>query len=191
MIGMEGYERRMTADLPMGIRQRLALGCALVHKPRVIFLDEPTSGVDVLGRRQFWDILVRLAREDGVAILVTTHYMSEAEHCDDLALMYAGRVIAKGTPLQLRETLEADVGVPMSVVTSDPLRALKLAKANGFERAALFGKSLRVLSLQPEQDARCLRELMDAEQVQVLETQTSRATMEDVFVSTVLAQDQL
>ena len=85
-----------------------------MHRPKVIFLDEPTSGVDVLGRRQFWDILVRLAREDGVAILVTTHYMTEAEHCDDLALMYAGRVVASGAPSSMRTDLEEQVGRPLA-----------------------------------------------------------------------------
>jgi len=190
MIGLEGFERRMTQDLPMGIRQRLALGCALVHRPRVIFLDEPTSGVDVLGRRQFWNILVRLAREEGVAILVTTHYMSEAEHCDDLALMYAGRVIAAGSPSQLRNELESDVGIPLNIATSNPLRALHLAKGNGFERAALFGRNVRVLSKEPDQDEHRLRELLAVEQIDVLETQSESATMEDVFVNTVLAQEQ-
>ncbi|WP_312854530.1 ATP-binding cassette domain-containing protein [Paludibacterium denitrificans] len=89
MAGLEGHENDLAATLPMGLRQRLALGCALVHKPRVLFLDEPTSGVDPLGRRAFWDILFNLSRVDGVAMLVTTHYMSEAEHCDHLALMFA------------------------------------------------------------------------------------------------------
>ncbi|MDE3050337.1 MAG: ABC transporter ATP-binding protein, partial [Nitrospirota bacterium] len=96
MAGLKGYEASLTGRLPMGVRQRLALGCALVHQPRVLFLDEPTSGVDPIGRRHFWDILSRLAREEGVAILITTHYMSEAEHCDNLALMYAGRIVAEG-----------------------------------------------------------------------------------------------
>ena len=98
MAGLRGVEDRLAGSLPMGIRQRLALGCALVHRPGVLFLDEPTSGVDPIGRRRFWEILVRLARSDGVAILVTTHYMSEAEHCDHLALMYAGRMIADASP---------------------------------------------------------------------------------------------
>ena len=189
MIGLEGYERRMTKDLPMGIRQRLALGCALVHRPRVIFLDEPTSGVDVLGRRQFWNILVRLAREEGVAILVTTHYMSEAEHCDDLALMYAGRVIAAGAPSNLRHELETHVGIPLSVVTSNPLRALRTAKGNGYERAALFGQSLRVLAKDPVEDERRLRDVLEAADVEVVDCLREAATMEDVFVNTVLAQE--
>lgn len=102
MAGLTGYEDDRTGRLPMGVRQRLALGCALVHSPRVLFLDEPTSGVDPIGRRRFWELLSRLAREEGVAILITTHYLSEAEHCDRLALMYAGRIVAEGTPAHLK-----------------------------------------------------------------------------------------
>jgi ABC-type multidrug transport system ATPase subunit len=98
MAGLAGFENDAAGRLPMGLRQRLALGCALVHEPRVLFLDEPTSGVDPIGRRMFWDILFHLSRREGVAILVTTHYMSEAEHCDHLALMYAGRVVADASP---------------------------------------------------------------------------------------------
>ena len=189
-IGLEGYEGRLTSDLPMGIRQRLALGCALVHEPRVIFLDEPTSGVDVLGRRQFWDILVRLARQDGVAILVTTHYMAEAEHCDDLALMYAGRVIAAGSPSGLREDLERDVGEPLGMVTSSPLDALRVAKQNGFRRATLFGHSMRILTRDREHDERRLRGLFAENQITVIDTQLEAVTMEDVFVDSILSEEE-
>ena len=189
MIGLGGYERRLTSDLPMGIRQRLALGCALAHRPKVIFLDEPTSGVDVLGRRQFWDVLVRLAREDAVAILVTTHYMTEAEHCDNLALMYAGRVVATGAPSSLRSELEEQVGRPLGLVTASPLRSLQIARENGFDQAALFGRSLRVLTKQADTDERRLRELLSSYNVEVVDAQTESATMEDVFVRSVLAQE--
>ena len=190
MIGLAGYERRLTSDLPMGIRQRLALGCALVHRPKVIFLDEPTSGVDVLGRRQFWDILVRLAREDGVAILVTTHYMTEAEHCDDLALMYAGRVVASGAPSSMRTDLEEQVGRPLGLVTSAPLRSLHVARDNGFDRAALFGRSLRILTKDSAADEQRLRDLLSAHDVQVTDAHAESATMEDVFVHSVLAEEK-
>ena len=110
MAGLKGYESSLTGRLPMGVRQRLALGCALVHRPPVLFLDEPTSGVDPLGRRHFWDILSRLAMEEGVAILITTHYMSEAEHCDHLALMYAGRIVAEGSPAAMKDQVEHEAG---------------------------------------------------------------------------------
>lgn len=190
MIGLAGYESRITSDLPIGIRQRLALGCALIHRPSAIFLDEPTSGVDVLGRRQFWDILVRLAKEEGVAILVTTHYMSEAEHCDELALMFAGRVVASGTPRQLRDQLQQEVGTPLELATSSPLQALRIAQRNGFARAALFGRSLRILTQYAVRDESRLRELLAANQVEVIATQFESVTMEDVFVHSILAEEE-
>lgn len=191
LVGLEGYERRLSSDLPVGIRQRLALGCALVHRPEVIFLDEPTSGVDVLGRRQFWDTLLRLAREECVAILVTTHYMTEAEHCDDLALMYAGRVVASGAPSVLRTQLEDQVGRPLNVLTTAPLRSLHLAREAGFDRAALFGRSLRVLTKHIEADQNRLRDVLAADNIQVVDAQAESATMEDVFVHSVLAEESV
>lgn len=96
-------QNRLTGDLPPGWRQRLALGCALLHRPRVLFLDEPTSGVDPLTRRHFWDFIRKLSR-DGVTVFVTTHYMDEATHCDRLALISEGRLVATGTPDRIIET---------------------------------------------------------------------------------------
>lgn len=189
-VGLEGYEGRLTADLPMGIRQRLALGCALVHRPQVIFLDEPTSGVDVLGRRQFWEILVRLARHEGVAILVTTHYMVEAEHCDDLALMYAGGVVAAGTPETLRCNLQGNAGTPLTFTTCSPTQALRVVRENGFQRAASFGRNLRILSGDVERDKQRLTELFQAKKLEISDWKRDDVTMEDVFIDSILSQEQ-
>jgi len=105
MAGLEGQEKRLTAELPLGWKQRLALGCAVLHEPPILFLDEPTSGVDPLARRAFWDLIDALA-EGGTTVLVSTHYMEEAEYCNRLLLMNRGRVIAEGTPGELRALLE-------------------------------------------------------------------------------------
>lgn len=102
MAGLEGESRRMTRELAGGWKQRLALGCAVLHEPRVLFLDEPTSGVDPVARRKFWDLIYEMA-EGGSTVLVSTHYMDEAEYCGRLALMHRGRVVALGSPQQLRE----------------------------------------------------------------------------------------
>ncbi|PKQ16300.1 MAG: multidrug ABC transporter ATP-binding protein [Actinobacteria bacterium HGW-Actinobacteria-7] len=101
MAGLVGRENEMTANLSVGWKQRLALGCATMHRPQLLFLDEPTSGVDPTARRQFWDLLYELARE-GVTLFVTTHYMDEASHCNRLGFMYRGRMIAAGTPSEIR-----------------------------------------------------------------------------------------
>jgi len=112
MAGLGGREDMRAEKLPVGLRQRLALGCALVHRPEVLFLDEPTSGVDPIGRRLFWDILLHLTRVDGAALLFTTHYMSETERCDRLGLMHAGRLIADAPPDELKRAVAAEAGLP-------------------------------------------------------------------------------
>jgi ABC-2 type transport system ATP-binding protein len=101
MAGLENERRKMTRELAGGWKQRLALGCAVLHEPPVLFLDEPTSGVDPLARRRFWDLIYEMA-EGGAAVLVSTHYMDEAEYCGRLALMHRGRVVALGSPPELR-----------------------------------------------------------------------------------------
>ena len=101
MAGLEAHRGRPTGSLPGGWKQRLALGCAVLHEPPILFLDEPTSGVDPASRRAFWDLIYALS-EGGVTVFVTTHYMEEAEYCDRLGLVYAGRLIALGTPSELK-----------------------------------------------------------------------------------------
>ncbi len=190
MAGLKGYESSLTSRLPMGVRQRLALGCALVHQPRVLFLDEPTSGVDPIGRRHFWDILSRLAREEGVAILVTTHYMSEAEHCDQLALMYAGRIVAEGSPGDMKRQVEKDAGQLLEVATDQPGLALRRATQEGFSGAALFGTKIHLLSLDPPQDEARLRTALSSDGVQVQDVLIRPLSLEDVFVYQVMVLER-
>lgn len=146
MAGLAGHERELAAALPMGLRQRLALGCALVHRPRVLFLDEPTSGVDPIGRRVFWDILFALSRVDGVAMLVTTHFMSEAEHCDRLALMFAGRIVADASPQELKRQVVAEAGDLYQVASADARGLGRALVRAGFGAASPCGRDLRLLS---------------------------------------------
>jgi ABC-2 type transport system ATP-binding protein len=142
MAGLQGLQAQRTASLPMGQRQRLALGCALVHCPQVLFLDEPTSGVDPVGRRAFWDVLFHLSRQYRVAMLVTTHYMSEAEHCDHLALMYAGRVVADATPLAMKQAVADEAGHLLEVTCTDAARALTASGLITDTVRFLVGKTL-------------------------------------------------
>ncbi|MGC3974088.1 MAG: ABC transporter ATP-binding protein [Nitrospira sp.] len=190
MAGLSGYEQDRTGRLPMGVRQRLALGCALVHSPRVLFLDEPTSGVDPIGRRRFWDLLTRLAREEGVAILITTHYLSEAEHCDRLALMYAGRIVAEGTPADLKTQVEREAGQLLEIAVDKPGAALAQVTAAGFAGAALFGTRIHVLSRDPSRDEARLREVLARAGTTVAAVRPRTLSLEDVFVSRVMALEQ-
>jgi len=191
MAGLAGHETDRPTALPMGLRQRLALGCALVHQPQVLFLDEPTSGVDPVGRRQFWDILFRLARADGVAILITTHYMSEAEHCDRLALMYAGRIVADATPEALKREVETEAGGLLELDVADAApRTLAMLREAGFTGAYLYGARVRLLSRDPQGDGVRIRALLADAGIALHGVVPQRLSMEDVFVHRVTALER-
>ncbi len=184
---LEGVTEQLAGSLPMGIRQRLALGCALIHQPGVLFLDEPTSGVDPVGRRHFWEILVHLARVEQVAILVTTHYMTEAEHCDHLVLMYAGRVIADDTPADMIQALQNEAGQLLDITTDNPLQALALLEKENFKGVALFGKHIHLLALDIKSVEKQIRELLAKQSIKLLDITAYAPTLENVFVYRVLA----
>ena len=184
---LAGVTEQLAGSLPMGIRQRLALGCALIHQPGVLFLDEPTSGVDPVGRRHFWEILVHLARVEQVAILVTTHYMTEAEHCDHLVLMYAGRVIADDTPANMIQALQNEAGQLLDITTDNPLQALALLQKENFKGVSLFGKHIHLLALDIKSVEKQIRELLDKQSIKLIDITAHAPTLEDVFVYRVLA----
>ena len=190
MAGLQGVEGRLAGKLPMGIRQRLALGCALVHRPRVLFLDEPTSGVDPIGRRRFWDILVQMARVEQVAILVTTHYMSEAEHCDHLALMYAGRIIADASPAQMKQALRQEAGQLLDIATDQPLMTLKSLEQAGFAGVALFGRRIHLLAKDPQQARQQIKSRLRQQGISLLDITPRIPSLEDVFVYRVMAREK-
>jgi ABC-2 type transport system ATP-binding protein len=190
MADLRGYESDRTGALPMGVRQRLALGCALVHRPRVLFLDEPTSGVDPIGRRRFWAMLSRLAREEGVAILVTTHYMSEAEHCDRLGLMHAGRLVAEGSPADLKRQLEEETGPLLEILTDQPGRALAQLAMSGMTNMTLSGTKLHLLSPDPTRDEQRIRGVLAQCGITVEAVRTRQPALEDVFVWRVRALER-
>ena len=121
MAGLAAHRSRLTGELPLGWKQRLALGCAVLHEPPVLFLDEPTSGVDPIARRQFWELIYQLA-EQGTTVFVSTHYMEEAEYCHRLMLMNRGRLIAEGTPAELRARMAEPI---LEVETDDAPRAVE------------------------------------------------------------------
>ncbi|MDA8085685.1 MAG: ATP-binding cassette domain-containing protein [Nitrospiraceae bacterium] len=189
MAGLRGYESSLAGRMPVGMRQRLALGCSLVHSPAILFLDEPTSGVDPVGRRHFWDILFTLANREGVAILVTTHYMLEAGHCGRLALMHAGRIIADAPPRDLRLAVQEKAGPVLELEVEDPFRALELIKGAGLTGAALWGRRIHILSRDPELALSRSRRALLPPGLKILGYSVRPPDTEDVFVYHVLAME--
>ena len=143
MAGLSGRTRDLAGSLSGGIRQRLALGCAILHRPKLLFLDEPTSGVDPRSRRRFWDIIYGLAA-GGTTIMVTTHFMDEAEHCDAIGFMYDGRLIASGAPADLKALLP---GSAWEIPSEDPIGLLEqLDGTEGLIESAVHGRSVHLLA---------------------------------------------
>ncbi len=143
MADLKGQENLITGTLPGGWKQRLALGCAVLHQPPVLFLDEPTSGVDPISRRQFWDLIHNMA-EDGVTVFVTTHYMEEAEYCNRLALIFRGKMVALGTPSELkRGSMKGEILLVQCEPLGTAIEALQ--NAPGVIDAAVFGNALHIV----------------------------------------------
>ena len=165
---LAGQGEAVTGDLPMGIKQRLALGCAIIHKPEVIFLDEPTSGVDPIARRQFWDIIYLLSRRMGVTVLVTTHYMDEAEHCDRLSLMTRGNLVAMGSPDGLKKQVTDRIGQLLELSTSDPFGTVDALKST-FEHCFIYGAEVHLYSEEGEKAVPRIREILKGAGIELKE----------------------
>jgi ABC-2 type transport system ATP-binding protein len=182
MAGLLGKEGMITRELPLGWKQRLALGCALLHEPPIIFLDEPTSGVDPLSRRSFWDLIADLASTKGVTVFVSTHYMEEAEYCNRLALMNKGRIVALGAPRELKRHWMPDAVLELdcaNVMTAADL----LADQNVFEEITVYGDTLRLVTKDPEAGRRRVREVLGKAGIEARALETVSPTLEDVFVT--------
>ncbi|MDL1912128.1 ABC transporter ATP-binding protein [Chloroflexi bacterium CFX6] len=188
LVGLRGHDSTLTRTLSAGWRQRLALAIALVHEPKLLFLDEPTSGVDPTARRAFWDLIYELA-EGGVTILVTTHYMDEAEYCERVGIMRDGKLLAMDTPSNLkRDIIPGDVWE----VYADPLEAglEVLPELDGVLRVALAGDHLRVITergkpvlSRVEGRKEDLLKSLKAKNVNVKDVIVGEPTLEDVFIS--------
>ena len=182
MAGLEHHREQLTAELSLGWKQRLALGCAVLHEPPILFLDEPTSGVDPISRRNFWELIYSLA-DAGTTVLVSTHYMEEAEYCHRLALMNRGRLIALDTPANVRRLMKEPL---LEIVTADgPAVAQALQGTPGVIEAALFGRAVHVAVEDAAAAAAGLPAFLAARGLPVDRIHAIEPSLEDVFVALV------
>jgi ABC-2 type transport system ATP-binding protein len=188
MANLAERRRAMTRTLSGGWKQRLALGCAILHDPPVLFLDEPTSGVDPIARGAFWHLIHDLA-ETGHTIFVSTHYMDEAEYCHRLALMYKGKVIALGTPAELKRGLTAHT--LLNLEATEPLETMRaLEGLEGVRDVAVFGGGLHVTVDDVEAGSQRIRTALEAKRINVRRLEEIEPSMEDVFVAMIEAEEK-
>ena len=179
MAGLRDKRTAVTRTLAGGFKQRLALGCAILHEPPILFLDEPTSGVDPVSRRNFWNMIHDLSRS-GTTVFVTTHYMDEAEYCDRLALIYSGRIIASGTPNELKKNyMKREV---LEIETDSVVEAMDVLEQNHIE-AAVFGSLLHVTVEQADQAIPLIVQKLEASRIRVKRIDKAIPSLEDVFVT--------
>lgn len=188
MAGLQGRENSLTGNLSGGWKQRLALGCAIVHNPRVVFLDEPTAGVDPISRRQFWDLIYGMTHQ-GVTVLVTTHYMDEAELCQRVGFISHGRLVALDTPEALKQTHMS--GHVLEINTNNPdkaIRVLMAALQRGeipFDEVALYGAQIHAVLEDAEPFIPIIESLLSEHGIATHSIARIAPTLEDVFISAV------
>jgi ABC-2 type transport system ATP-binding protein len=183
MAGLEGRERMRTSELAGGWRQRLALGCAILHKPPIVFLDEPTGGVDPLSRRQFWDLIGDLSKS-GVTVLVTTHYLDEAEHCHRIAVIHAGKLAALGTASALKARF-SDRPI-VEIQTSDPVGTMTALDAlPEVEKTSLFGTAVHAVLRSGVGDVATVEAALKRSGQTIASASRVSPSLEDVFLDVV------
>jgi ABC-2 type transport system ATP-binding protein len=179
MIALAGKEESMVEDLPTGWRQRLALGCAVLHRPEVLFLDEPTSGVDPAARQTFWELIYQLSAQ-GTAVLVTTHYMDEAEQCHRIGMIFDGRLAAMDTPTFLKEKIPGKI---YELKTENTIRATEiLRQIHGITEVSPFGRSLHILTEAEALTQKEIRKIFTKAEVSISSLEQVPPRLEDVFI---------
>jgi ABC-2 type transport system ATP-binding protein len=184
--GLVGQERRLTGSLPGGWKQRVAFGASVMHEPQILFLDEPTSGVDPLARRQFWRLIRNFARH-GTAVLVTTHYLEEAENCHRMGFMVAGEVVTQGSPSQIKEQQPGQLVEILTPSRQQAATCLKAALADW--RVSLFGERLHVV-LDDSQDQAQLHSILQQNQIEIQSLRSIPFSLEDAFIGIVQRANQ-
>ncbi|MFA5117388.1 MAG: ABC transporter ATP-binding protein [Candidatus Omnitrophota bacterium] len=188
MAGLDELRIHLTQTLSGGWKQRLALGCAIIHEPRILFLDEPTSGTDPISRKRFWDLIKTMAK-NGVTVFVTTHYMDEAENCDRIALIYKGDIIAAGTPVELKTNFMREE--VLQVLVAQPETWLdKLKGVAQIKDTALFGSVIHAISADAEGSIIAVKELFRRSKIKEYALKKIPPTLEDVFVSLIETHDR-
>ncbi|WP_313165034.1 ABC transporter ATP-binding protein [Sedimentibacter sp.] len=179
MADLVGKEHMITSNLSGGWKQRLALGCSIIHEPDILLLDEPTGGVDPIARRQFWDIIYDLSKK-GVTILVTTHYMDEAEHCNFIGFLYYGNILSLDTPNDMKEkVIDGEI---VEIKVDDTLKSIELLKTMEKVRdASVYGAGIHVLT-EPNMDLNELKVFLLKNNVEIHNIKKVKPTLEDVFV---------
>lgn len=180
IANLKGKENNLTGSLPGGIKQRLALGTAVIHKPKIVFLDEPTSGVDPLARRSFWELIQSLSN-DGITIFVTTHYLEEAEFCNNIILINAGKLIAEGNPQELKSNyLKYDI---YEIECSNVVKAMTIIDEQNFtEEISIFGNNLHVIVNDYFKGIEQFHSVLDKAEIKVIHIDKIIPTLEDVFI---------
>jgi len=187
MAGLEGREQALTRALATGWKQRLALGCAVLHRPPIVFLDEPTSGVDPVSRRNFWELIQQMVGE-GITVFVTTHYMDEAEYCNRLVLIDRGRIVAMGTPTELKtQSMKNQLLLAECEPLGQGLEALR--QAPGVLDAAVFGSSLHAVVADAQAAMPGIRQALESRGLRVGRLEQIQPSLEDVFVALTAARE--
>jgi ABC-2 type transport system ATP-binding protein len=184
MSGLEGREKTPTKDLSGGWRQRLALSSAILHNPEVLFLDEPTAGVDPVSRRAFWDLLYRLVMQE-VTIFVTTHYMDEAEHCHRLAFLQSGNIIAMGSAKEIKEKVMP--GQVIEINPSDPIKTVKVLRESDkklkLDKVDLYGSLVHVITADAGKKKKDILKLLKQAKIDPGQVELIEPSLEDVFIA--------
>jgi ABC-2 type transport system ATP-binding protein len=180
MAGLKGRENSLTKTLAGGWKQRLALGCAILHEPKILFLDEPTSGVDPVSRRNFWE-LINILSEQGVTILVTTHYLDEAEYCNKIILINAGEIIANGSPKELKNQ---HINYPiLEIEVSDAVKALEVLREQSWViEISLFGTYIHVGVKNEEEGRSEITKILSGRNIRLIRIERIVPSLEDVFL---------
>lgn len=188
MAGIEEFRTSLTRTLSGGWKQRLALGCAIIHEPKIIFLDEPTSGVDPITRANFWGIIKDMAKR-GVTVFVTTHYMDEAENCDRMTLIYKGTMIAMGTPQEMKTRVMKDEVLEVTVPVAEDW-VDKIQTAKGVKEAALFSTKIHAVVEDSRIAIPAIKEIFAEGALADYDIRKIMPSLEDVFVSSIEAYDK-